>query len=81
DALFLYQTAFTKAGIRTNEITALNQSVSFTQELLRYGFATYTEVITARQSLLQAQLGSINDRLQQLQASVDLYRSLGGGWR
>ncbi|MBO9684224.1 MAG: efflux transporter outer membrane subunit [Flavisolibacter sp.] len=81
DALYLYQTAFNKAGIRTNEITALNQAVSYTQELLRYGFATYTEVITARQSLLQAQLGSINDRLQQLQATVNLYRSLGGGWR
>ncbi|HTM91838.1 MAG TPA: efflux transporter outer membrane subunit [Flavisolibacter sp.] len=81
DALYLYQTAINKAGIRTNEITALNQSVSYTQELLRYGFATYTEVITARQSLLQAQLGSINDRLQQLQATVNLYRSLGGGWR
>jgi outer membrane protein, multidrug efflux system len=81
DAMYLYGTALTKQGIRTHEITALASSVSYTNELLRYGFATYTEVITARQSLLQAQLGSINDRLQQLQAGVDLYRSLGGGWR
>lgn len=81
DALSLYGGAVTKQDIRAREITALTNSVSYTTELLRYGFATYTEVITARQSLLQAQLGSVNDRLQQLQAGVNLYRALGGGWR
>jgi multidrug efflux system outer membrane protein len=81
DAVSLYGTAITKIGIRSNQINALTRSVSYTNELLRYGFATYTEVIQARQSLLQAQLGSVNDRLQQLQAGVNLYRSLGGGWR
>ena len=81
DALFLYGTAVTKRGIRTNQVTALTKSVSYTNELLRYGFANYTEVIQAEQSLLQAQLGSVNDRLQQLQATVNLYRALGGGWR
>jgi multidrug efflux system outer membrane protein len=81
DALSLYQTAVEKRGIRTNQMTALTRSVEYTQELLQFGFANYTEVINARQSLLQAELGTINDYLQQLQASVDLYRSLGGGWR
>jgi NodT family efflux transporter outer membrane factor (OMF) lipoprotein len=81
DAISLYGTAVTKIGIRSNQILALTRSVSYTHELLRYGFATYPEVITARQSLLQAQLGSVNDRLQQLQAGINLYRSLGGGWR
>ncbi|WP_374759244.1 hypothetical protein [Dyadobacter chenhuakuii] len=48
--------------------------------MLQNGFANYNEVITARQSLLQAELGSINDQLQRLQSVVNLYRSLGGGW-
>jgi len=30
---------------------------------------------------LSAQLSSVNDRYQQLQAIVDLYKALGGGWR
>ena len=81
DALSLYGNAVAKKGIRANQITALINSVSYTTELLRNGFATYIEVIQAQQSLLQAQLGSVNDYLQQLQAGVDLYRSLGGGWR
>ena len=65
--------------VRTNQLNSLQKSVEYSQELLRYGFANYTEVINARQSLLQAELGSVNDRLQQLQATVNLYRALGGG--
>ena len=43
--------------------------------------ANYTDVLTSEQSLLSAQLQSINDRLQQLQSVVNLYASLGGGWK
>ena len=81
DALSLYETAIEKRDIRRNQMIALTRSVEYSLELLRNGFAIYPEVITARQSLLQAELGSVNDRLQQLQATVNLYRSLGGGWR
>lgn len=81
DAMSLYETSNEKTSIRSNQLTALQQSVDYSQELLKNGFATYTEIITARQSLLQAELGRVNDRLQQLQAVVDLYRSLGGGWK
>ena len=81
DAMSLHETALDKIAIRTNQMTALQKSVDYTQELLRNGFGNYVEIITARQSLLQAELGSVNDRLQQLQAVVNLYRSLGGGWK
>lgn len=81
NAMSLYETSNEKTSIRKNELTALELSVDYTQELLKNGFANYTELITARQSLLQAELGRINDRLQQLQAVVDLYSSLGGGWK
>jgi outer membrane protein, multidrug efflux system len=49
--------------------------------LLTYGSANYTEVLNAQASLLSAQLSSVNDRLQQLNAVVSLYRALGGGWK
>ncbi|RAJ97467.1 NodT family efflux transporter outer membrane factor (OMF) lipoprotein [Larkinella arboricola] len=81
DALSLHERALEKMRIRSNQMIALRKSVDYSQELLRNGFANYTEVITARQSLLQAELGSVNDRLQRLQSVVNLYRSLGGGWR
>lgn len=81
DAMSLYETALEKKNIRANQLAALQKSVEYSEELLKNGFANYTEIITARQSLLQAELGQVNDRLQQLQAVVNLYRSLGGGWK
>lgn len=81
NAISLYQTALDKTIVRTNQLIALKKSVEYSQELLRYGSANYTEVINARQNLLGAQLNQVNDRLQQLQSIVNLYRSLGGGWR
>jgi outer membrane protein TolC len=56
--------------------------VAFTKELLRYTSHTnYIDVLTSEQSLLTAQFAAVNDRLQQLQAVVALYRALGGGWQ
>jgi outer membrane protein, multidrug efflux system len=81
DAISLYETSTEKVNVRSSQVSALERSVAYSQELLQYGFANYTEVITARQSLLQAELSRVNDQLQQLQATVNLYRSLGGGWK
>jgi NodT family efflux transporter outer membrane factor (OMF) lipoprotein len=82
NALYAYQTALEKDGTRAKQIAALVKSVDYTQQLLRYSSATnYTDVLTSEQNLLSAQLSGVNDRLQQLQAIVNLYRALGGGWR
>lgn len=81
NALYAYQTASEKGGARSKEIAALTKAVEYTNELLRYSSATnYTDVLTSEQNLLAAQLDGVNDRLQQLQAVVNLYRALGGGW-
>lgn len=82
NALYSYQTAIEKNDARSKQIAALTKAVDYTQELLRYSSATnYTDVLTSEQNLLAAQLAGVNDRLQQLQAVVNLYRALGGGWR
>ena len=82
NSLYSYQTALEKQSIRQDQIKNLEKAVDFTKELLRYSSATnYTDVLTSEQSLLSAQLNNIGDRLQQLQAVVNLYRALGGGWQ
>lgn len=81
DALSLYDTANQKISVRQKQTDALEKAVDYTQELLENDFANYTEVITARQSLLQAELGEVNDQLERLIAVINLYRSLGGGWK
>jgi multidrug efflux system outer membrane protein len=82
NALYAYQTANEKADARAKQIAALTKAVDYTQELLRFSSATnYTDVLTSEQSLLAAQLSGVSDRLQRLQAVVNLYRALGGGWK
>ncbi|UOE52067.1 efflux transporter outer membrane subunit [Mucilaginibacter sp. SMC90] len=82
NALFSYQNAIAKQSSRVKQLQALEKSVDYTKELLRYSSATnYTDVLTSEQSLLAAQLSSVNDRLQELQSIVNLYRALGGGWK
>jgi outer membrane protein TolC len=81
NALFAYQTAQQKKDLRSKQVQSLETAVSMTRELLNYGTANYTEVLTAQEKLLAAQLGVVNDRAQQLAAQVSLYRALGGGWK
>jgi NodT family efflux transporter outer membrane factor (OMF) lipoprotein len=82
NSLYSYQTALDKQSIRQDQIKNLEKAVDFTKELLRYSSTTnYTDVLTSEQSLLSAQLNNIADRLQQLQAVVNLYKALGGGWQ
>ncbi|RZK79819.1 MAG: efflux transporter outer membrane subunit [Pedobacter sp.] len=82
NALLAYRTASDKELMRAKQIESLTKAVDFTKELLRYSSATnYTDVLTSEQSLLNAQLNGINDKLQKLQSVVNLYRALGGGWK
>jgi NodT family efflux transporter outer membrane factor (OMF) lipoprotein len=81
NALGAYESSAQKIILRKLQLEALVKSVEYTRELLTYGSANYTEVLNAQTSLLSAQLNSVNDRLQQLNAVVSLYRALGGGWK
>ena len=49
--------------------------------LFKSGYATYLEVITAQSNALDSDLDLVELRQQHLDGFVDLYRSLGGGWR
>lgn len=79
DILLSYEFSLKKNEIRDMQIESCEKSSYFTQELLKAGDANYTEVLTAKQNLLSAQLNQVNDKLEQLQCSVNLYKALGGG--
>ena len=81
DIMFTYEASLSKNTLRAKQVESLGTAVYFTQELLKAGEADYTEVLLAEQNLLSAQLGQVSDKLEQLQATVDLYRALGGGYK
>jgi NodT family efflux transporter outer membrane factor (OMF) lipoprotein len=80
NALNSFNNAEEKRNLSRKQLQALQNAVEYSRELLQYGEANYTEVLTAQQNYLSAQLSNINNKLQQLTAGVDLYRALGGGW-
>ncbi|MDU1890730.1 MAG: efflux transporter outer membrane subunit [Dysgonomonas sp.] len=79
DILYTFDSSLKKNETRMKQVESLDKSVYFTKELLNAGEANYLEVINAQQSLLQAKLNQVNDKLEQLQATSDLYKALGGG--
>ena len=82
DALYSYHNAVNLNAARVQQITSLDKAVEYTKELLKFtSKVNYTDVLASETSFLSAQLNSVNDKLQQLQATVNLYRALGGGWK
>ncbi len=77
--LYTYNTSLKKNEFRDKQIEALKNSVEYTNLLLKAGEANYLEVITSESNLLNAKLNKVSDKLEQLQASVNLYKALGGG--
>ncbi|MCK7589310.1 efflux transporter outer membrane subunit [Subsaxibacter sp. CAU 1640] len=81
NALYAYNAETEKFEYRQNEVEALRQAESNSEELLKNGYANYLDLLTARQSALSAELNVIDNKLQQLLSVVDLYVALGGGWK
>jgi len=77
--VYSYNAAISKDTLRSKQVESMTKAVDFTQDLLLAGEATYTEVLTAEQNLLSAQLSQVSDKLEQLTYSVSLYKALGGG--
>jgi outer membrane protein, multidrug efflux system len=67
--------------IAIEQVDTLHRAVLNAQLLFRSDMANYLEVITAQESALQAELNLASIQRQQLDAMVELYRSLGGGWK
>jgi outer membrane protein TolC len=79
--LYEYQAESRKYGFRQQEVAALRRAEEHSEALLKNGYATYLDLLTARQNALNAELNAIDNRLLQLQSVVELYRALGGGWQ
>ena len=67
--------------IATGQVDTLHHAVINAQLLFKSDMANYLEVITAQGNALQAELDLASIQREQLGAMVELYRSLGGGWK
>ena len=79
NALVLYNSSDEKSKLEQKQVESLTKNVEYTKDLFSMGGSTYLEVITAQQSLLNAELAKVQDDFYKMQAVVNLYYALGGG--
>ena len=79
NALVLYNSSDEKSKLEAKQVESLKKNVDYNKMLFNDGSATYLEVITAQQSLLNAELSKVADDFYKMQAVVNLYYALGGG--
>lgn len=79
NALMSWETARERLNIDRKQVVNLRAAVWNIKLLMKHGAASYLEVLTAQQNLLQAELTEISDRYQEIQGVINLYHALGGG--
>lgn len=79
DALVACLTSKAKTLLFEKQIQSLEKALESTSLLMEHGTTTYLEVLTARQSLLSAQLSQTANRFTEIQSVINLYQALGGG--
>ncbi|MGJ1240161.1 TolC family protein [Sphingobacterium siyangense] len=66
---------------KTKEVEVLNNSVSVSNDLFKSARADYMEVLMTQRDVLDSKLELIETKKQQLNAVVNIYKDLGGGWK
>lgn len=64
-----------------NQSESLKRTLTLATNRFLSGYSPYLEQLDAERQLLSAQLALTQSRADRLTAIIDLYRSLGGGWR
>jgi NodT family efflux transporter outer membrane factor (OMF) lipoprotein len=68
-------------SLKTKEVSALTQSIDLSNDLFKSGRATYFEVLMTQKTALQSRLELVSVKKRQYNATVYIYKALGGGWR
>ena len=80
NALTQCQTARERLRLDCEQVAQLQTTVQDTQLLMdNSADVNYLQVLTARQSLLSAQMKAVQDKYEEVQGVIGLYHALGGG--
>ncbi|MGM0635711.1 MAG: TolC family protein [Bacteroidota bacterium] len=81
DALYSLEMFSDKIEVKKKEHQAYRSAFQSSEELLLNGLADYLEVLNAQENMLNTELDLVDNKRQLLQANIDLYKALGGGWK
>ncbi|MFD2920972.1 TolC family protein [Terrimonas rubra] len=68
-------------ALKSKEVEALTQSIAISGDLFKSARADYLEVLMTQRDALDAKLELVDTIKEQLIATVNIYKSLGGGWQ
>ena len=80
NALVQWQSARERITLDERQTISLRSALRSSELLMQHSSQNYLEVLTARQSLLQAELNDASDRFDEIQGVINLYHALGGGY-
>lgn len=66
--------------LKAKQVKALTESIEISNALFKSARADYFEVLMTQRDALQSKLELIETKKQQLNAVVNIYHALGGGW-
>lgn len=66
---------------KLKEVQALNQSIRISNSLFKAVRAEYTEILFTQRDALNSKFDLTETKMRQLNATVNIYRALGGGWQ
>lgn len=67
--------------LKLKEVEVLNESIIIANKLFSSAKADYMEVLIAQRDVLAVQLELIEIKKEQFENLIELYRTLGGGWK
>lgn len=68
-------------ALRRQQVEAMNNSVTISNDLFRSARADYMEVLLTQRDALESKFDLVETKMQQLNAMVTIYKALGGGWK
>jgi outer membrane protein, multidrug efflux system len=66
---------------KSKEVEILMQSITISNSLFRSARADYLEVLLTQREALESKMELVEIKQRQMNAKVNIYRALGGGWR
>lgn len=67
--------------LKSQQVAALNRSIEVSNDLFKSARVDYFEVLMTQRDALESKLELIETKKEQLNATVDIYKNLGGGWK
>lgn len=67
--------------LKNKQVEALTQSIDISNILFKSARADYMEVLLTQRDALESKMELVETKKQQLNARVNIYKALGGGWR